>query len=205
MEGNQNFQNDNKRQDDFFEERMRQFQTPPFPNVPFSAPPRKSKALTGLFSFLFPGIGHFYLGLMQKGLVVMLLFILNIAAIPTVVISMEGDNFIPLVVLISCLLPVVYFYNIFDALQLADKVNARARMIQTGELPPEAWGTDPLGGADRPNRIGLVLIGAGIVFFLLFNRPAWFNELFHMNGSYIGAAILIGAGIVLFVMESRKK
>lgn len=85
-------------------------------------PGKKSKWIAGLLSFFIPGTGYFYLGLMVKGIMVMLLFALNIVAITFA--AMEMNN--PLIViLLSLLLPIIYFYNLFDAIQSTDIVNAK--------------------------------------------------------------------------------
>lgn len=65
----------------------------------------KSKFLTFLFS-LVPGVGHMYLGLMQRGLHFLTLFF---GVIFLMIITNLGQ--------LSLFLPVIWFYNVFDALQ----------------------------------------------------------------------------------------
>jgi hypothetical protein len=173
---------------------------------PFAAMPKKSKFAAGVLSFFIPGTGHFYLGLMQKGLSIMMLFILNIVAITYTVNRYEADNsYIPFVVLLGCLIPVIYFYNLFDALQSTDQVNAYRRAVQLGHIPMAPSGSDPLGRQTRGGVMGLGLIAIGFFLFLVSNKPAWLEDLFSMMSSYVGAVILIGAGLLLFLAETKKR
>lgn len=193
----------------FLDERMKRLRFMPEHSGmhadPFAAPPRKSKLLAGIFSFLIPGTGHFYLGLMQKGLAIMLLFILNIAIIPFTVINAHGNAYIPFVVLLGCLIPVIYFYNLFDALQSTDRVNAYYRAVQLGQAPLHFPDTDLLGKLFKGNNLGIVLIIVGFVLFLFSAKPAWLESLFDLMGSYVGAVVLIGAGVMLLLAETRKR
>jgi hypothetical protein len=64
----------------------------------------KSKAATVILSFI-PGVGHLYLGWQERGLQFLLGFFLTIFLIPYV----SG--------MLAVLLPVIWFYSLFDALQ----------------------------------------------------------------------------------------
>lgn len=204
--------------DRFIEERMDPFQPLQSPGPapgneqlpvfldPYADLPKKSKFAAGILAFFIPGTGHFYLGLMQRGLSIMLLFILNIAAIPYTVNHYQMDNsYIPFVVLLGCLIPVIYFYNLFDALQSTDQVNAYRRAVQLGHIPMAPAGSDPLGRQTKGGTLGLALMAVGFFLFLVSSKPAWLDELFNMMGSYVGAVILIGAGVILFLTESKKR
>lgn len=173
---------------------------------PYAAMPRKRKFIAGLLSFFIPGTGHFYLGLMQKGLVIMLLLVFDIAAIRYTIDLHGSDNsYIPFVVLLGCLIPIIYFYNLFDALQSTDQVNAYRRAVQLGQIPPSEAGSDPLGRQPRGGILGLGLIAIGFFLFLVSNKPVWLEDLFSMMSSYVGAVILIGAGLLLFLTETKKR
>lgn len=65
----------------------------------------KSKFFTFFFS-LVPGVGHMYLGLMQRGLQFLVTFF---GVIFLLVLTNLGE--------LSLFLPVIWFYNLFDALQ----------------------------------------------------------------------------------------
>lgn len=181
---------------------------PPFQHLPFDPfmqppIPRKRKFVAGLLSFLVPGTGHFYLGLMQRGIMVMLAIILDIFAIVQLSISVNVS--IPLITLFSLLLPVIYFYSIFDALQLTDRINNRHGLF----ADPNEWfagsSGDPLKSFTSGNRAGWLLIGVGALFFVLSRKPAWLTGIVSTMGSYIGALILIVIGAYLFLRKNDNK
>jgi len=200
-----------EKEEAFLRERMerwghaRQDRMPP-PLDPFRSSMRKSKWVACLLSFLIPGTGQLYLGLMQRGMSLMLLLILDIFAI--VFFATSSNTNIPLIVLFSLFVPVIYFYNIFDALQQTDRVNGR-------------WSdgfADSFGGFNSSDDVfpkgkrrfkgssfGYLLVIGGAFLFLVSSKPAWLNKLFELVGSSIGAVVLIVAGIVLFLRESFKK
>ncbi|MNI06883.1 hypothetical protein D3C73_598780 [compost metagenome] len=175
----------------------KQMPYPPF----YPNPPRKKKWIACLLSFFVPGIGHLYLGLMQRGLLFMVLLILDIVAVVSLV-NASGGASIPLVTLFSLIIPVIYFYNIFDALQSTDRINIRYEHgdLNVGENPG-----DPLNNLMRGNNLGVILVGAGGLFFMISMKPRWFESIFDVIGSYVGALVLICAGLAVFLMESRKK
>ncbi|WP_051286877.1 DUF6677 family protein [Paenibacillus taiwanensis] len=160
---------------------------PPFMN---QKPPRKSKFVAVLFSFLFPGAGHFYLGLMQRGLLVMMLIALDIVAIVYFTSNM-GEN-VPLIVLLGLFLPVIYFFNLFDAMQHTDRVNTQAIYGNTEKVKQGPW-------------LGVLLVIIGLVMLLFTIDPNWLRWMFKYAGSFAGAAVLIAGGLYLLFKESRKK
>ncbi|MCD1261074.1 hypothetical protein B5M42_019915 [Paenibacillus athensensis] len=170
---------------------------------PYYQTPRKRKWLSGLFSLLMPGTGHFYLGLMPRGLFIMGLLIVDIFTIVTLV-SGNRDVSIPMVTLFALMIPVIYFYNIFDALQSTDAVNRRRELGVFADDPASAV-RDPIQRLLRGSNLGILFIVAGSLFFLFSAKPRWFEGLFSLLGSYVGSVVLIIAGLVLFMLESRKK
>jgi len=167
----------------------------------------RKKWIAGLLAFLIPGIGHMYLGLMVKGIVLMLLIAVDITAI--VYVSIEANNVLS-IVLLSLLLPIIYFYNLFDAIQSTDHVNERKAVYNSAPLNPfRDWSEQ----ADKPVTgvkavqgfppIGLLLLaGAGVVILVLAGKN-WTNWLFHSYSSILGAIVLIGAGVGLWFWEAR--
>ncbi|TVX95448.1 DUF6677 family protein [Cohnella terricola] len=166
----------------------------------------KRKFVAGLLAFFVPGTGHMYLGLMVKGIVLMLLIALDITAIVHVA---EGENILS-VVLLSLLLPIIYFYNLFDAIQSTEVVND---FRASRAMNPQIWGNgtggqmpSPAGNEQLPRNMPpvaiLVLAAAGVVILLMsgFN---WRNWLFDSVGSALGALVLIGAGVALWFWEGR--
>ena len=192
---------DDVKEDDLIKERMQRIESSnddPYESFRSFAYPRKSKIIAGLLAFIIPGTGHFYLGLMEKGLLMMLLVIFDIVGITYFAVSSFS---IPLIVLLSLVLPVIYFYNIFDALQSTDIVNARLSGLGEAEMNTE---NQRFKGLSRKGDLGWFLIIGGILFFLVSSKPVWISELFDWFGSYFGAIILILMGIFLFIKEARK-
>lgn len=168
--------------------------------APYYQAPRKRKWVAGVLSFIIPGTGHFYLGLMQRGLFIMMLLILDIFIITS--LSSRSDTSVPMVTLFALFIPVIYFYNLFDALQSTDNVNRRNEL---GEFGTELYtNEDPLQKLIKGTNLGVILVAAGVLFFLLSNKPRWFTGLFDLMGSYIGSVILVLAGLAMYVLDSRK-
>ncbi|MEK0317077.1 hypothetical protein [Cohnella sp. 56] len=162
---------------------------------------KKSKLLAGFLSFIFPGTGYMYLGLMGKGVMLMLMIALNICGIVFVVQEMDGN--VLTVVLVSLLLPIIYLYNLFDTLQSTDIVNER---IATGGYlyrGPYGWdGRSARSEGDSRTfpALSVVLLAAGAVILLGSSNIRW---LFHSAGAMIGAFVLIVAGVALWLWENR--
>ncbi|MGG1601008.1 hypothetical protein [Paenibacillus naphthalenovorans] len=170
--------------------------------------PRKNKWIAGILSFLIPGTGQLYLGLMRRGMGIMLLLIIDIFAI--VFFATSKATSIPLIVLFSLLVPVIYFYNIFDALQQTDKVNYAGSSYGVGHSARDEEGMffpgeEPRKPKLRGNGFGYVLIAAGALLILVNGKPAWLDHVFDFLGSSTGAVILIAVGLYMFIKESTKK
>ncbi|MFC5406884.1 hypothetical protein [Cohnella soli] len=200
-------------------------------NYPVAQPVTKKKWIAGSLAFFIPGIGHMYLGLMVKAIVIMMLIVLDILGI--VYLSMDDDNVLP-IVLLSLLMPIIYFYSLFDAIQSTDAVNERkvAQAAYAAQpLPPippnvpymehspeqpmvgESQHSIPLtkvplnpndGQAHRSiSPLGmLLLVGVGIVLVGIIGDN-FMNHLFRSSGAIVGAVLLVGAGIALWVWENK--
>lgn len=189
------------------QEQLAGFEASPSPGYPQGRMPevrRKRKWIAGLLAFLIPGIGHMYLGLMVKGIVLMLLVALDITAI--VYVSIEVKNVLS-IVLLSLLLPIIYFYNLFDAIQSTDAVNDRQTAAAAGN--GRGWGEQNSkpsleeSFARNVPPVGiLVVAGAGIVILVMAGTN-WTDWLFNSFGSMLGAVVLIGAGIGLWFWETK--
>jgi len=182
---------------------------------------RKKRWVAGLLAFLIPGIGHMYLGLMGKAIVLMMLIALDITAIVQV---SEIGNTLP-VVMLSLLLPIIYFYNLFDAIQSTDSINDRNQAKAYGYHP--GWGPAPApmqatseeqknwdqAAPAQPRNpettrnslppIGIMILAGAGVLILLMSGSGWTNWLFESAGSVLGAVVLVGAGIGLWFWEAR--
>jgi hypothetical protein len=198
--------------DRLFEERMErlaQVAPPPPISDPFIKRKRKSKLWAGLLAFFVPGTGHFYLGLMQRGLFVMLALIIDIYAIVHTATMNPGSVNVPLITLFGLLVPAIYFYNIFDALQSTDMVNlAEEDGFSSGlsgfQSAPRTGSTAARAqGRFKSANLGWLLVAGGCIILLASNKPVWMSQLINSVGSYIGAGVLIGAGAYLF-LKGRK-
>ncbi|WP_127582425.1 DUF6677 family protein [Paenibacillus koleovorans] len=177
-----------------------------YPNPSVKPPRGKSKFLAALLALMVPGLGHFYIGYMQRGVMVMLAFILGIVSI--VQISTGPNMSASVVTLLALLLPVIYFYNVFDALQLVDRLRAHQYGYYSGHPAqpfPSPEEPIPFQALTKGNRAGWLLIGVGALFFFLSNKPSWLTSAINTGGSYIGAVILIAAGAYLFLRSSDSK
>jgi hypothetical protein len=170
------------------------------PHIP--AAPRKRKWIAGLLSAFVPGTGHFYLGMMQKGLTIMLLIILDIFAIVHFSMNMAS---IPLITLLALFLPIIYFYSFFDALLSSDKVNARryAAPFYEESVSGRPTGGDSWQAGTRPYG-GWLLVGAGALLFVFGAKPAWWTAVMDRTGTWIGGLALIAAGLFLYMRNSKK-
>lgn len=171
---------------------------------------KRSKWVTGILAFLVPGTGHMYLGLMVKGLVVMMLLAIDIVAI--VYTANEGTNVLS-TVLLSLFIPIIYFYNLFDALQSADYVNERLN-AGTGFPSPEGWnGVEPPAqqSSQQPGYqghrtlppAGVVLVVAVLLAVIVATNLNWTQRIFEVTGSLIGAVALLGVGLLLWLWDRR--
>lgn len=140
---------------------------------------RPSKALTFFLSFC-PGVGHLYLGAMTRGLQFLIAFFGTWALI----------NSISIDVLYFCI-PIIWFYSLFDALQLADQ-----EVIE--DRPLVEW-RHLIG-----YRGGYILIALGCILIMDDIMPwVWFECFDGVNVSWrsirtlVMAVALIIAGVIL--------
>lgn len=148
----------------------------------------KSRGLTFILSFL-PGLGHLYLGLMTRGIQLMLAFFL-------IVFSLNTFN------LFGFILPVIWFYGLFDALQQNRSIN---ELGEVKDKPFVAWGDIN----DKQYYIGWVFIVLG-AYLVLENFFGW--EYYHLLKNiiiailfiYVGYRLVSGRGIFPKSEVSRK-
>ncbi|OCT14687.1 hypothetical protein A8709_10930 [Paenibacillus pectinilyticus] len=173
------------------------------PYTPYYPISKKRKWAAGMLSFMLPGTGHFYLGLMQRGLFIMMLLILDIFTITALVDHHNAS--VPTVTLFALFLPVIYFYNLFDVLQLTDHVNRRLELGEFAVNTNDMDIHDPLQKLMKGTNMGVILIIAGGLIFMLSNKPNWFSVLFNLMGSFFGSCILVLAGVAMFILDRKNK
>ncbi|WP_066174756.1 hypothetical protein [Bacillus marinisedimentorum] len=133
---------------------------------------QKSKGLTFFLSFV-PGLGHFYLGLMNRGLQIMIAFFS---------VMFLSDLFH----LFGFLMPVIWFFGLFDALQ-------QHRLVTTEDGHPDRpfieWGHLH----ERKDLLGWGLIVFGILLILdkltiyFFNMPLFIM----MRNALVGVLLIV--------------
>ncbi|CAM3966603.1 hypothetical protein COLU111180_16965 [Cohnella lubricantis] len=169
---------------------------------------KKRKWVSALLSLLFPGTGHMYLGLMAKGIAIMLLLSLNICAIVYFAIeygngSGSGSSVL-VIVLVSLLVPIQYFYSLFDALQQTEAVNDRHAAGWLGASGPN--GMPSAQGTPSQHQVsvaGVVLLAAGGLALFSIADMNWTRWFLHSSGSMTGAVILFVIGGLIWVWERR--
>ncbi len=118
--------------------------------------PEKSKLVTVILSAL-PGVGHMYLGWLQRGLVFMAAFLMAIFLLDWTGLSLFGF-----------LMPVIWFYNLFDALQCYDGLASNASAANPPAVPaPQGYRFEDWHWLFKNQRwagLSLIVIGALILF-----------------------------------------
>jgi TM2 domain-containing membrane protein YozV len=154
---------------------------------------RKSKVLATFMSIV-PGAGHMYLGLQKRGLQLMAAFFLCIYILDVLRLS-----------LFLFLIPILWFYSFFDALQQISKQGREPLR----DIPIVDW------LVNHQRWVGIVLLGFGLYYLtdemLLRLLDVWFPQgrisiLFHRYFQTIVVSIfLIGGGLWLLAGSYRKK
>ncbi|OWR26459.1 hypothetical protein CDO73_25520 [Saccharibacillus sp. O23] len=151
---------------------------------------QKRKLIACLLSAVVPGTGHIYLGLIQKGFSFVLTILLVIEAL--LYFSATGIKInVPLLILLGLMVPVIYFYSVYDVLQATDRVNER-RKARENELYD--W--------RKSVTFALILLGEGTLLLILHSRPFWFRQLIESYGREIAAAGLVLLGLAFAVVQA---
>ena len=167
---------------------------------------RKLRAL--LLAALFPGMGHVYLGLYRKGVTFILLMMLDVSALlyfSSIVMQIN----VPLLILLLLLIPVAYFYNVYDVLQSAEIILSRRKREEAAQVSMdgrEASHRRPKNPFREEGGLsfGLLLVFGGLLLILFHQKPPWLQTGFRDYGASITAVILMLLGIYLFVQESLR-
>lgn len=140
----------------------------------------KSKFWAFVLSFM-PGVGHYYLGLMQRGLQFNLLFF---GVIFVMAVSNLG--------LLGFLIPVLWFYALFDALLIVNKLEQGLDVPDTPAIP---WNRLPV----KASILGWVLVFLGAYSFVMVNPFFHLRYLLNQINAMLAAAALIIFGVYLLL------
>lgn len=155
------------------------------------APPVKSGFLAGLFSIMFPGMGHLYDGAYARAL-----RFGAIAVALIVILSTGHDRIAPL---FGLSLFFVWAYALFDAIRVAHEINAG-----TFRLSPAADG--PVVPARRSGTgtltLGVILLGIGGLIAI--DRYVDLDRFFDWIGDNIGF-VFIALGVLLIAAYARRR
>lgn len=178
------------------------------PNRPAGLVRKKRKLRALLLAALFPGMGHIYLGLYRKGITFILVMMLDVSALlyfSSIVMQIN----VPLLILLGLLIPVAYFYNVYDVLQSAEIILSRRKREEAVQLSAD--------GRDATHRrhknpfraegglsFGLLLVFGGLLLILFHQKPPWLQTGIRDYGAGITAAILMLLGVYLIVQESLR-
>jgi hypothetical protein len=153
---------------------------------------RKSKPITLLLA-VFPGAGHLYVGLQQRGLQLMAAFLLSIYLMDALQLS-----------LFLYLIPIIWFYSLFDAMQIVSKPEGEELNdvpIIKGLMNHQRW-------------VGISLIAIGAYYLLdsailgLIHEafPEWrVTYWFHRYAQVTIVSVLFIVGGFKLMMGSKKK
>ncbi|HEY2491499.1 MAG TPA: hypothetical protein VGI33_00970 [Paenibacillus sp.] len=160
---------------------------------------RKRKFSAGLLAALLPGMGHIYLGLFKRGVLFILALLLDCSAL--LYFSSTGMQInVPLLILLALMIPVTYFYNVFDALQAADYIISRRRTERDDAGETIRQLPNPF-LAEKGLSFGVLLVFGGLLLFFFYQKPVWLAMYMEMYGEITVAVVLIALGIVYLVRE----
>lgn len=167
---------------------------------------RKHKFIACFLTAIFPGLGHLYLKQLMKGIMIIYFILIDISALIYFSSVRMGVN-VPFLILLGLLIPVAYFYSVYDVLQSTDLFNARLRRQQASADSEKSNSTR--GAAEDGKWMlllsGLFLIVGGALIFLLRQKPPWLEGMINWSSGYIVSAVLILLGIVVSWREAHSR
>ncbi|MEC0370826.1 hypothetical protein [Paenibacillus chibensis] len=161
---------------------------------------RKRKFTAGLLAAICPGLGHIYLGLYRKGIAFIFMLLLDASAL--LYFSSIGIQInVPLLILLALVIPVTYFFNMYDVLQAADFViYRRVRTSGQAEALEQSANRNPF-AVERSVFFGVILIVGGALMFFFYQKPRWLQLCMEHYGKITVSAVLIAAGLWLGIRE----
>lgn len=161
--------------------------------VPVAPRPTKSGFLSGFFSLMFPGLGHLYLGVYQRGLKFG-----GIAVALIVVLSMEPGR---MSVLFGVSLFFLYAFAFFDALHVCHQIN-EGTWGGSSLMPLESRQLARAKSGSATLTWGVILFGIGCLFVA--DRYLDLDRFFDWTRDNIGF-VFLALGAVLLVAYARRR
>ena len=165
---------------------------------------KKRKLYALLLAALIPGLGHVYLGMYRKGITFVMLLLLDISAL--LYFSSIGMQInVPLLVVLGLLIPVGYFYNVYDVLQAAEYIISRKRRGEAAAAASKdgrGW-NHPFRG-ERGIAFGIMLVVTGTLLILFHQKPPWLQAGIRDYGAEASAIMLIVIGIWAGIREALR-
>lgn len=180
------------------------------------------KWVSAILSMVLPGVGHMYLGYMGRGLAIVGAFIVDIVLIifASLSIFIAFPIGIALVTLFGLVIPVIYFFSIFDALQLSERKHShggtRPQSFTTdgADFAEEDWGwpddlrhaemKDHAGNGSRVGGIALIAVGVVLLIGFLLPNPLFRWVFDHLQTVF--AILLLACGAwLLWKQRDRRK
>lgn len=156
--------------------------------------PLKRKFFALLIAALFPGLGHIYLGLVQKGIQFIVLLLLDVSAL--LYFTSKGIQInLPLLIILALIVPIIYFYNIYDVLQSTDWINNHIRALVPFKKSSPAF------AKLRGVYFGILLIVEGALICLFWLRPYWLRNIVSFWAGYATAGVCLLIGFALLVFQ----
>ncbi len=153
-------------------------------------PPTKSGFLAGLFSMMFPGMGHLYAGAYARAL-----RFGGLAVALIVILSTNHEHLAPL---FGLSLFFVWAYALFDAIRVCHEINAGTYLAAATSAALPAVRSSGAGTLT----FGIILLGIGGLF--LADRYVDMDRFFDWLGDNIGF-VFIALGIVLIAAYARRR
>lgn len=163
---------------------------------------RKRKFIAGLLAALIPGTGHLYFGLLRKGITFIFLILLDISAL--LYFSSIGMQInVPLLILLALIIPVIYFYNVYDVLQSADRLlrfpedhDLDISVTKANEAPKRRSIVSEPGIS-----FGLLLLLGGALLILFRQKPTWLQFFIEHYAEMAVSVILVCGGLFIGARE----
>lgn len=161
---------------------------------------RRRKFYALLLAALIPGLGHLYLGVYRKGITFIMLLLLDISAL--LYFSSIGMQInVPLLIVLGLLIPVGYFYNVYDVLQAAEYMISRKRRGEAAAASEEGNGRNNPFRGERGIAFGMMLVVIGTLLILFHQKPPWLQAVIRDYGAEASAVVLIAIGIWAAIRE----